>query len=127
VSLDRLVECDLLERGPGVCIRGYQSVSIGVDKHAHRKCSRAQHDLRGRFVLAVEDMECTMPRGGTHPRQCHMQLWSLLMKFFDQLRNIGANRARIYVIIMRQILNWHSSKEITKPAQLIFVNRNRVE
>jgi len=124
VPLHGLVEGHLLERGARIGVGCDQCIRVRVNKHAHRQRSGTQHDLRRRFVLTVKHMDSALTSFAVHPRQRYVQLRSLLVELFDQFGDVGADRARIDVVVVRQILDREVGKKEPKSAQLIFVNRH---
>jgi len=85
VTLDGLVERDLLQRGPGVGVRGDKRVRIGIDKTADRQTPHAEHDLRCCLVLAVEYMNGTSALFRFQPGKSHMQLRPPLVELSTSL------------------------------------------
>jgi hypothetical protein len=124
VPHDSRVESDLAKLASGVGIRLQKHIYVRLDEDSDRHFADAEEDLRGSFVLAVENLNgaSSIFYWGP-PGKANVELRALLLELLNQATYVGPDAAWVDAIIMMQILEREHPKEGVHPAQLVAKQR----
>ena len=107
-----------------MCVCSQQSVEIRVDEHSNWESSDAEKDLSSRLVLPIEHIDLgPFMAYVLRPGECDVQLRELAVELLDQLPEVLANRARVHMGVVVQVLNGQLSVEGLKARESIRENR----
>ena len=109
-------------------VRGEKNIRVGIDENPNRQDSRSKKDLRCGLVLPVEYLHLgRRPVRGVDPCQSDVKLWKLTVELLDQLFQVLADRTRVNVIVVVQVLDRKIDECRMESRNVILEHRERAD